>query len=147
MPHTYAKNMLHIVFSTKDRRAAIPPEFQPEMWAYAAGVCKNMGVGVRAIGGTDNHIHMLLQIPAALSLAKAVSAIKSNTSRWAGERGEKFAWQQGYGAFSVSHAVVPAVTRYIQNQRIHHRKMDFETEFAGFLKKHEIKFDPKFAFD
>ncbi|HTZ75920.1 MAG TPA: IS200/IS605 family transposase [Candidatus Aquilonibacter sp.] len=147
MPHTYAQNTLHIVFSTKDRRAAIPAEFQPEMWTYAAGVCKNIGVGVRAIGGTDNHMHMLLHIPASLSVAKAVSAIKSNTSRWASERGKKFAWQRGYGAFSVSHTVIPAVTRYIQNQRIHHRKMDFETEFAGFLKRHEIQFDPKFTFD
>lgn len=61
MPHTYAKNTLHIVFSTKDRRAAIPPEFQPEMWAYAAGVCQKIGIAVLAIGGIDNHMHMLLQ--------------------------------------------------------------------------------------
>src|SRR5579875_2024576 len=121
MPHTYAQNTLHIVFSTKDRRSAIPMEFQPEMWAYAAGVCKNIGITVRAIGDTDNHMHMLLQIPTILSVAKAVSTIKSNTSRWANERGRRFAWQQGYGAFSVSHAVIPAVTRYIQNQRMHHR--------------------------
>lgn len=117
------------------------------MWAYAAGVCKNLGIKVRAIGGTEDHVHLLLQIPAALSLAKAVSTIKSNTSRWASERGARFAWQRGYGAFSVSHAVVPAVVRYIQNQNVHHRKMDFQTEFAEFLKKHQIEFDPKFAFD
>lgn len=147
MPHTYAQNTLHIVFSTKERRAAITLEFQPEMWAYAAGVCKNIGIIARAVGGTENHMHLLLQIPAALSLAKAVSTIKSNTSRWANERGRRFAWQEGYGAFSVSHSVIPAVARYIQNQAIHHRKIDFETEFVGFLKKHHIEFDPKFAFD
>ncbi|HKQ87828.1 MAG TPA: IS200/IS605 family transposase [Candidatus Acidoferrales bacterium] len=147
MPHTYARNTLHVVFSTKNRRAAIPIEFQPEMWAYAAGVCQKIGITVFAIGGIDNHMHLLLQIPAALAVAKAVSTIKSNTSRWANERGRRFAWQEGYGAFSVSQAVIPAVTRYIQNQRIHHRKIDFEAEYVGFLKKHQIEFDPKFAFD
>jgi REP element-mobilizing transposase RayT len=105
------------------------------------------GIVALAIGGTDNHMHLLVQIPRSLPVAKVVSTIKSNTSRWAGEHVKRFAWQRGYGAFSVSHSVIPAVVRYIQNQKAHHQKVDFETEFAGFLKTHEIKFDPKFAFD
>jgi REP element-mobilizing transposase RayT len=147
MPHTYSENTLHVVFSTKDRRASMSVEFQPMMWAYAAGVCRSLGIVALAIGGTDNHMHLLVQIPPSLPVAKVVSTIKSNTSRWAGEHVKRFAWQRGYGAFSVSHSVIPAVVRYIQNQKAHHQKVDFETEFAGFLKTHEIKFDPKFAFD
>jgi putative transposase len=146
MPHTYAQNVIHIVFGTKYRRKSISKEFQPRMWAYAAGICKNHGIFVHAVGGMDDHIHLLIQVPPALSLAKAVLAIKSNSSRWANEQGNKFAWQQGYAAFSVSSSRVPAVVRYIQTQESHHRKMTFDAELVALLKKHGIGFDPNFVF-
>jgi putative transposase len=146
MSHTYAQNVMHVVFSTKDRCKAISGEFQPRMWAYAAGICKKLGIIVHAVGGMEDHIHFLIQVPPSLAVAKAVLAIKSNSSRWANEEGHKFAWQQGYGAFSVSSSVVPAVVRYIQNQEAHHRKMNFDVEFLALLKKHGIEFDPKFVF-
>jgi REP element-mobilizing transposase RayT len=134
------------VFSTKDRRKAIPKEFQPQMWAYAAGVCRKQGIFVHAIGGMEDHIHVLIQVLPSLAPAKAVNAFKSNSSRWANEEGHPFAWQQGYAAFSVSASIVPAVVRYIGNQEAHHRKMSFETEFLALLKKHGVEFDPKFVF-
>ena len=146
MSHTYAQNIIHLVFSTKDRSKIISTEFQPKMWAYAAGICKNLGIFVHAVGGTDDHVHFLIQIPATLALAKAVSTIKSNSSRWANEGGQKFVWQQGYGAFSVSVSIVPVVVRYIRNQQAHHRKMSFDEEFLVLLKKHGVEFDPKFVF-
>jgi putative transposase len=146
MSHTYAQNVIHVVFSTKDRRKVITPEFQPRMWAYAAGICKKLGILVHAVGGMEDHIHFLIQIPASLSVAKAILTIKSNSSRWANKEGHKFAWQQGYGAFSVSTSNVPAVIRYIQNQEAHHRKMDFDVEFLALLKKHGMEFDPKCIF-
>ena len=113
MSHTYAQNVIHVVFSTKDRRKTIPEELQPRLWAYTAGVCKNLGILVHAIGGTEDHIHLLFQIPPSLAVAKAVLAIKSNSSRWRNEESHKFAWQEGYGAFSVSHSLLPAAVRYI----------------------------------
>ncbi len=146
MSHTYVQNVIHVVFSTKHRRKTISKEFQPRMWAYVAGICKNHGIFVHAIGGIDDHIHLLIQIPAPLSLAKAVLAIKSNSSRWANEQGNKFAWQQGYAAFSVSSSLVPAVVRYIQTQESHHAKMTFDEELVALLKKHGVEFDPKFVF-
>ena len=146
MSHTYAQNIVHVVFSTKDRRKVIAAEFQPKMWAYAAGICKNLGIVVHAVGGAEDHIHFLIQIPATLALAEAVSTIKSNSSRWANEEGQKFVWQQGYGAFSVSASIVPTVVRYIQNQQAHHRKMSFDEEFLLLLNKHGVEFDPKFVF-
>ena len=146
MPHTYAQNVIHIVFSTKYRSKSISKEFQPRMWAYVAGVCKNHGIFVHAVGGMDDHIHLLIQVPPALSLAKAVLAIKSNSSRWATEQRNKFAWQQGYAAFSVSSSRIPAVVRYIQNQESHHRRMTFEAEMVALLKKHGVEFDPNFVF-
>ncbi|MFZ0520288.1 MAG: IS200/IS605 family transposase [Candidatus Acidiferrales bacterium] len=145
MPHSYAQNLIHLVFSTKDRRKMMSKAFQSRMWTYAAGICKNHGILSRAVGGSDNHIHLLIQIPATLSLSNAVLAIKSNSSRWANEQGQKFAWQQGYGAFSVSASLVPAVVRYIENQESHHKKMTFEAEFLALLKKHGVEYDPKFA--
>jgi len=147
MSHTYSQNLIHVIFSTKDRRKALPDEFQPRFWAYAAGVCQNLGILVHAIGGIEDHIHLLIQIPPSLPLAKAVQTIKSNSSRWANEQGHKFAWQEGYGAFSVSHSLLRAAVEYIQNQKAHHRKMGFDAEFLALLKKHSIAFDPKFVFD
>jgi putative transposase len=97
MSHTYAQNVIHVVFSTKDRRKLMPEEFRPRMWAYAAPVCKKFDILVLAVGGMEDHIHFLLQIPPTAALAKAVLAIKSNSSRWASEEGLKFAWQPARG--------------------------------------------------
>ena len=146
MSHTYAQNVIHVVFSTKDRRKTISKESQSRMWAYVAGICKNHGIFVHAIGGMEDHIHLLIQIPPSLSVSKAVLAIKSNSSRWANDQGTKFAWQQGYAAFSVSSSNVPAVVKYIRNQESHHRKMSFDEEFVALLEKHGVEFDPKFVF-
>jgi putative transposase len=145
MPHTYAQNTVHIIFSTKDRRKSIPKEFQSSLWSYIAGICKNHAIFTQAIGGAADHIHLLVELPQSLSLAKAVLTIKSNSSRWAHAQNHKFAWQEGYAAFSVSASLVPAVVRYIQNQEAHHRKIDFDAEFLAFLKKHGVSFDPKFV--
>jgi REP element-mobilizing transposase RayT len=146
MPHTFAQNVIHLVFSTKDRAKLIPKDLQPRLWAYAAGICKNHEILVHAIGGMDDHIHLLIQIPPSLSLADAVNAIKSNSSRWASEQGHKFAWQQGYAAFGVSASLIPTVVRYIQNQESRHKKMNFDAEFLALLNKHGVEFDPKFVF-
>jgi len=144
--HTYAQNVIHVVFSTKDRRKSISPDFQPKVWAYSAGICKKHGIFVHAIGGVEDHVHFLIQLPPVMALAKAVATIKSNSSRWASEEGHKLAWQQGYGAFSVSASIVPAVVRYIQNQEEHHRKMSFDEEFVALLRKHGVECDPKFVY-
>jgi REP element-mobilizing transposase RayT len=146
MSHSYAQNVIHVVFSTKDRRKAISPEFQPSLWSYAAGICKGQRIFLHAIGGMEDHIHLLIQLPATMALANAILAIKSNSSRWANEGGHKLAWQKGYAAFSVSASNVPAVVRYIQNQEAHHRKMTFDEELVTLLRKHGVQFDPQFVF-
>jgi len=146
MPHTYVQNVIHVVFSTKGRRKLIPKEFQSRMWAYAAGICKTEGIFVHAIGGMDDHIHLLIQIPPTMSLSKMINTLKSNSSRWANNQGVKFAWQEGYAAFSVSASNIPAVVRYIQNQPSHHKKMTFDSELLALLKKHGVEYDPKFVF-
>jgi putative transposase len=146
MPHTYAQNLLHVVFSTKDRAKFIPKDFQPQLWAYTAGVCNRHGIHPRAIGGVQDHLHLLVQLPPTLALSEAVRIIKANSSRWAREQGQQFAWQEGYAAFSVSSSITPAVLRYIQNQETHHKKISFTQEFLAILKKHHVDFDPNFVF-
>ncbi len=111
------------------------------LWSYVAGICKQEGIFVHEVGGMPDHLHLLIQVPASLALAKAVATIKANSSRWAHERGHKFTWQPGYAAFSVSTSVVPTVVRYIQNQAGHHKKMSFNDEFLALLKKHGLQAD------
>ena len=143
MSHSYAQNHIHLVFSTKERRKTIPKEMQQRLWRYAAAICQENGMLVHEIGGMDDHIHILLQLPATLALAKAVLVIKAYSSKW---MGRKFAWQKGYAAFSVSTSNLLAVKKYIQNQEHHHKKMDFDQEFVALLKKHGMEYDPKYVF-
>ena len=145
MSHSYSQNIVHIVFSTKDRAKTINQALQPKLWAYIAGICKKEGIFVHAIGGTDNHLHCLVQLPPTQDLAKAINIIKSNSSRWMRQASRLFVWQEGYGAFSVSASLLPTVRRYIQNQEAHHRKMSFEDEFLALLRKHGVEYDPKFV--
>jgi REP element-mobilizing transposase RayT len=147
MGHTYAQNHLHVVFSTKQRRKIIDVSMQPKLWSYMAGIARNHNFLVLANGGMGDHVHLLIQLPPVLSLAKAVSLLKANSSSWMSEHGMNFAWQEGYGAFSVSASNMENVKRYIANQEKHHRRRSFEDEFIGLLKKHGIPFDPQFVFD
>jgi REP-associated tyrosine transposase len=147
LSHTFSQNHLHVVFSTKERRKLIEPSMQPRLWAYMGGIARNHNFLVLANGGMEDHVHLLIQLPPVLSLAKAVSLLKANSSSWMKEHGRKFAWQEGYGAFSVSASTLAAVERYIANQQKHHRRRTFEDEFIALLKKHGIPFDPKFVFD
>ena len=146
MSHTYFQNVMHIVFSTKERRKLIPTEMKESLWAYTAAICQHQGVFVHSIGGMDDHIHMLLQFPPTLMIADAIRDIKANSSGWMSDEIGRFAWQKGYGGFGVSRSNIAAVVRYIQNQEQHHRKMTFEEEFIALLKKHGIEYDLRYVF-
>lgn len=148
MGHSYAVNRLHVVFSTKGRLRQISDEIQPKLSAYIAGIAKNRRIETPAIGGTDDHLHLLITLPPVLPLAKAIQEIKAISSKWMGETGHRdFRWQEGYGAFSVSASLVESVVEYIRHQEEHHRKHTFEAEFLGLLEKHGIAYDPRYVFD
>ncbi len=137
MANSYVSNHVHIVFSTKNRARAINEEIQPKLWAYLAGILKNHGMRAIAIGGIEDHVHLLVNLGATLGIAKAVQVVKANSSRWMNEHPRmRFEWQEGYFACSVSRSQVSRVNRYIANQKAHHKKMDSATEFALLLKKH-----------
>jgi REP element-mobilizing transposase RayT len=139
MSHAYARNHLHLVWGTHGRRRSIPPPVQENLWAYIRGIAREYNMDLEAIGGTEDHVHLLLVLPPKLSLAHAIAALKANSSKWMNESGHYFAWQEGYAAFSVSTSNVPAVAEYIRNQQEHHKKRSFEEEFRTLLEKHGIE--------
>jgi len=137
---SYVSNHVHFVFSTTNRLKLIPRELQPKLWACMSGIATNHGMHAVAIGGIEDHAHALIEMGPTLGIAKTVQVLKANSSRWMNEHpGMRFEWQEGYFACSVSRSQVPAVTRYIANQKEHHHKMDSATEFELLLKRHGLK--------
>jgi REP element-mobilizing transposase RayT len=143
MPHTYANIFVHCVFSTKERRPLIPVARTTELHAYLGGIARGEGLSLIAAGGTANHLHLLFVLPATCSLAHAVQKLKGSSSLW---MGGGFAWQEGYGAFSVSPSQVEVVKGYIENQEEHHRKRNFEQEFVILLRSCGIEYDERYVF-
>lgn len=135
MPHSFIGNFIHCVFSTKERRDIIPAELQQNLWAYLHGIGRNLHIKIVAVGGTSNHVHILMQLPATIPLSEAVQKLKANSSRWIGEQGIMFCWQKGYGAFSLSPSMLATVQAYIGNQEEHHKRRDFDEEFSAWLRK------------
>ncbi|MGI9102068.1 MAG: IS200/IS605 family transposase [Terriglobales bacterium] len=143
MSHSYISNRLHVVFSTKDRRDLILDSTR--LWAYMEGIGKNHNIPVFVAGGTANHIHLLLTVPATIPVAKAIQTLKANSSKWMRATIPDFAWQEGYGAFSVSASGVDAVAQYIRNQPKHHAEHSFEDEFRSLLMRHGLSFDERYV--
>jgi putative transposase len=141
MAHKYPNILIHLVFSAKERRDLIPAELHTLLWKYLAGIGRNHKIPVLVAGGTANHVHLLIALPSDVTLATAVQVLKANSSRWIGEHGLAFAWQEGYGAFSVSASQLPFVRRYIERQPEHHAKRSYEDEFVALLKKTGVGFE------
>ena len=142
MPHSYISSVFHVVFSTKQRTQLIPADRQSRLWNYLAGIAHNHGMQMLAAGGTANHVHLLIVLPAETALSDAVRTLKANSSRWMRETSPLFAWQQGYGAFSVSPSQLDRVKGYIANQPAHHRTQSFEQEFLAMLQAANIRCEP-----
>ena len=144
MPHALTSNLVHCTFSTKNRADAIP---DPSTLArYLGGVAKGKGIPLIIAAGTKNHVHLLIALPAAMPLSRAIQDLKGNSSRWLNQQGPKFAWQEGYAAFSVSPPSKRAVMRYIANQEKHHLKESFEDELMEMLKRSGMEYDSRFVF-
>lgn len=146
MAHTYCSALFHCVFSTKDRYKMIEPDLQPRLWAYIGGLAREHSLTALTVGGTEDHVHILLSLSTSKTIANAMREIKSGSSHWMRETCKKpgFAWQEGYGAFSIGWTQVGATLAYIAGQEEHHRKHDFQAEFVAFLKKHSIEYDSRY---
>jgi len=141
LSHSYSSNRVHLSFSTKGRES-LPKNSSPGCGAYMAGIAKKQGFDAIILGGIQDHVHELLLLPPTIPLSKAVQFLKRSSSKWLNENGGGFAWQEGYGAFSVSASQTGDVIRYIKNQAAHHAKKSFEQQFLEFLERRGITFDP-----
>jgi len=144
MSHTHASVLVHCVFSTRNRANIIPD--CEALWRYLAALAKDNKVTLIAAGGTKNHVHLLMGLPPVFPLAKIMKEMKGSSSRWLHEHGYRFAWQEGYGAFSVNPGQRETVVHYIDTQAEHHRKWTFEQEFMTLLKKSGAECDARFVF-
>jgi len=146
MSHTHTNLLTHIIFSTKDRMPLIDSDVKPRLHAYIGGIVRELKGTALSVNGTTDHVHLLVGLLPTVAISDAVRVIKANSSRWMREqvRVEKFGWQSGYGAFSVSQSNAQAVLAYISHQQEHHRKISFKEEFIAFLKKHDIQYDEHF---
>jgi REP element-mobilizing transposase RayT len=132
------------VFSTKLRRNLIAPQIQPDLWAFLGGIARKNGFRALIVGGTENHAHILLSLPATMPLAKAMQLVKGASSHWMNQQhNHGFAWQEGYGAFTVGISQKEHTIAYIRSQLEHHRKRSFEEEFVAFLNRHGVEYDPQ----
>ncbi|TAK95557.1 MAG: IS200/IS605 family transposase [Verrucomicrobia bacterium] len=150
MAHTYTNLLVHVIFSTKDRAPLLDVELKPRLFPYMGGIVRELDATALLINGPADHIHALLLLPAKIGLSEIIGKVKANSSGWVHREcpGKMdFAWQTGYGAFSVSHSQKQSVLDYIKNQEEHHREISFQEEFLAFLKKHEIKYDEKYLWE
>ena len=152
MPQSLAQIYVHIVFSTKNRKPWLcGGSLGDELYAYMATILRdNVDSPALIINGVEDHIHALVRLSRRFPVMKVVQEGKTETSKWLKRRcsaGDDFAWQAGYGAFSVSASLVEEVTKYIRNQQQHHRRMSFQDEFRELCRRHGLELDEQYAWD
>jgi REP element-mobilizing transposase RayT len=144
---SYISSYFHCVFSTKERRPFITPELHERLWPFLGGIARQNKMKAVEIGGVEDHVHILLSLPSTMAVSKAVQLIKGGSSKWVHETFPElrvFAWQEEYGAFSVSMSQLDKTIAYIKGQPEHHRKLTFQEEFLALLKKHRIEYDERY---
>lgn len=147
MANTYINILIHAVFSTKNREPWLASSLRERLYPYICGIARGNGLKALCIGGTDNHVHILLSLDSTTSIAKAIQFIKGGSSKWIHETfsdQKQFSWQEGYGAFSISISHIEETKKYIENQEKHHIKESFQDEYLKFLRKNNIDFDEKY---
>jgi len=146
MPSTHVSLHLHVVFSTKDREPSISRVWRPRLHAYLGGIAKGLSAIPLAIGGTSDHVHLLIGFRSTHRLDYFLRDLKADSSEWIhSEIGQRlFAWQKGYGAFSVSPANLQKVTKYVMNQESHHRLATFQEEYLKLLKVSGVEYDERY---
>lgn len=141
--HSFVSCLMHCVWAAKERRPLIKPDLQQRLWSYLGGIARENKMKALAVGGVQDHVHVLHSIPSTLSVSKAVQLLKGNSSKWVHDMFQEyrhFEWQEGYGAFSIGISGVAETTKYIQGQAEHHRQVTFKEELEVFLKKHGMEF-------
>ena len=147
MSDSYTNLLYHIVFSTKDRRPLITPEYETQLYDYVGGIVRSLGGISLALNGTEDHIHLLTKLRPDRALSDVLRDLKANATGWMHDvfpSLKDFSWQRGYGAFTVSQSNVEEVRQYIAQQKEHHRKTSFRDEFIQFLQANGIEYNERF---
>lgn len=150
MPNTYTQIYIHIVFSVKERRNLIHKDWKDELYKYIYGIINKKEQKVYAIGGADDHIHILMSIKPCVAISDLVRDIKANSSKWINDRRftlGRFEWQEGFGAFSYGKSQLDNVIEYINNQEQHHEKRSFKQEYIKLLQRFNIEYDEKYLYE
>ena len=151
MSQALAKVILHIVYSTKNRKRWLHDDVRDRLFAYQAGIFKKWDSPALVIGGVDDHVHALFSLSKNYALKKIVEEVKKSSSKWMktpdGSSNQDFQWQNGYAGFSVSQSNAKEVRKYIQDQVEHHRTMTFQEEVRELFKRHGIEFDERYVWD
>jgi REP element-mobilizing transposase RayT len=149
LPNSYTQNFYHVVFSTRHRENLITPELETRLFPFIGGIVRDMRCTLVAVNGMPDHIHLLVRFRNDLAISDLVRHIKSRSSTWIHDTFadlSRFAWQEGYGGFTVSKSILPEVETYIRRQKEHHKEFDFKAEFLELLRRHGIEFDPHEVF-
>ncbi len=150
MPQSFVSLNYHLIFSTRDRAPTLGEAIRPRLFEYVGGILKSENAVLLAAGGMPDHVHWLISLHQQTTVADVLRLIKTNSSKWIHEEYpdlRHFAWQTGYGAFSVSVSNIERVKAYIHGQEEHHRTITFQDEYRAFLKKHGIRFDERYLWD
>lgn len=147
MPQSLVKILAHIVFSTKERKGLIPSELELQLFGYISGIITNNGGRMIIAGGTSDHIHLLVSI-GRIDIPKLIGDIKRESSKWMKTNGViDFYWQRGYGAFSIGQSQVSGVSKYIRDQKEHHKVQTFQDEFRSLCRKYDIEIDERYCWE
>ncbi|WP_428307804.1 IS200/IS605 family transposase [Lacipirellula sp.] len=150
MAQSISNILLHIVFSTKNREPFIDESIERDLFKYIATVARTLHCPTHGIGAADDHIHIACSLARTASVSNLIQGIKQDSSHWMKQQGAAyidFAWQNGYGAFSIGQSQLADLQRYIAGQRDHHRREPFQDEFRCLLKRYEIDFDERYLWD
>jgi len=150
MANTYTQLYFHIVFAVKGREGLISKNWEEQLYKYITAIVTDKSQKMMFVNGMPDHLHLLIGTKPNCNLSDLVRVIKTNSTKWINEKQfvpGKFAWQIGFGAFTVSQSQVPRVIDYIKNQEQHHQKTTFKEEYIEFLNANNIDFDQKYIFD
>jgi len=148
VPQSLTFLLIHIIFSTKDRAPLIHDEIRPELHAYLATVARNQGCECYRVGGVADHVHLALHLSRTANIANVVQTLKSSSSQWMKTKNiPTFAWQRGYGAFTLGRSDLETLLLYIDNQEQHHKKLTFQDEFRAVLQRYGIEADERYVWD
>ena len=151
MPQSLSAVYIHLVFSTKDRRPFLREKsLREELHCYLGGILANHECQPLIIGGVDDHVHLLSTLARTCQASEMVKEVKRGSSLWLKTKSpdlHDFAWQNGYGIFSIGFSQIESVRNYIAGQEEHHRKVSFQDEFRLLLKRYEIEFDERYVWN